>query len=75
MQRLKTLPFFVLLMGIGALAMLVPAIHALALRDFVSMRAFFYGAILFFALTVLIGLATAGTQPRSAARSQLLTLL
>lgn len=74
MVRLKSLPFFVMLMGVGAAAMLVPALHAWALRDFVSMRAFFYGAVLFTALTTLVALATAGTQPRSAARSQLLTL-
>lgn len=41
MLSLKSMPFFVLLMGIGASAMLVPAAHAWALRDFVSMRAFF----------------------------------
>ena len=75
MHRLKSLPFFVMLMGIGALAMLVPALHAWALRDFTSMRAFFYAAVLFFTLTVLIALATAGTHPKSAARSQLLTLV
>jgi trk system potassium uptake protein TrkH len=75
MLSLKSMPFFVLLMGIGASAMLVPAAHAWALRDFVSMRAFFYAAILFLALTALIALATAGAQPRSVARSQLLTLL
>ncbi|MFZ3582683.1 TrkH family potassium uptake protein [Loktanella sp. DJP18] len=74
MDRLKSLPFFVLLMGVGALAMLLPALHAWVLRDFVSMRAFFYGAVLFLSLTVLIALATTGRHPRSAARSQLLTL-
>ncbi len=74
MDRLKSLPFFVLLMGIGALAMLLPALHAWVLRDFTTMRAFFYGAVLFSLLTVLVALATSGTRPRSAARSQLLTL-
>ena len=74
MLRLTSLPFFVMLMGAGAAAMLVPALHAWVLRDFVSMRAFFYGAMLFSALTVLVALATTGRQPRSAARSQLLTL-
>ena len=74
MARLKSLPFFVMLMGIGAAAMLVPALHAWVLRDFVSMRAFFYAAILFLTLTALVALATAGSHPRSAARSQLLTL-
>ena len=73
-ERIKALPFFVILMGIGAVAMLVPAAHAAALDDFHVMRVFFYGAILFGILTLLIGLATAGYDPPSVARSQLVTL-
>ncbi|SEN62452.1 trk system potassium uptake protein TrkH [Loktanella fryxellensis] len=74
-RTLRTLPLFVLLMGVGAVAMLLPALHAWASRDFASMRAFSYAALLFALLTGLIALATTGRQPRSAARSQLLTLL
>ena len=72
--RITALPFFVLLMGLGALSMLVPAMHGLAMEDFVTMRVFFYGMILFGFLTLIIGLATAGYAPRSIARSQLITL-
>lgn len=72
---ISKLPFFIVLMGIGAVAMLVPAVHAAALDDHHSMRVFFYGAILFGILTLLLGLATAGTRPDHAARSQLLTLV
>ena len=40
-------PFIVLLMGIGAVAMLVPALHALLIDDHATSRAFLYSAILF----------------------------
>ncbi|PJI91920.1 trk system potassium uptake protein TrkH [Yoonia maricola] len=69
------LPFFVILMGLGAIAMLLPAGHAVVLEDFNTMRVFFYGFILFSVLTLTIGLATAGYAPRSVARSQLIGLL
>lgn len=72
--RLSRLPFFVVLMGLGALAMLVPSAHGLVLNDFNVMRVFFYGTILFGILTLLIGLATAGYSPPSIVRSQLVTL-
>jgi trk system potassium uptake protein TrkH len=69
------LPFFVILMGLGAIAMIVPAVHAVVMEDFNTMRVFFYGFILFSVLTLIIGLATAGYEPRSVARSQLVGLL
>ena len=75
MAALKSLPFFVLLMGAGAVAMLIPSLHAWALQDFAIMRTFFYAAVLFSMLTALVALATNGAKPHSAARSQLLTLL
>jgi len=72
---IQKLPLFVVLMGISALAMIVPSAHALALGDFTTMRVFFYGSILFSLLTLVVGLATAGYQPDSVARSQLIALL
>jgi len=75
MQWIVRLPFFVVLMGLGALAMLLPAAHAAVMEDFNTMRVFFYGFILFSVLTLLIGLATAGYSPASVARSQLVGLL
>jgi len=69
------LPFFVILMGLGALSMIVPAAHAAVMEDFDTMRVFFYGFILFSILTLMIGLATAGYAPRSVARSHLVGLL
>lgn len=74
-ERLSKLPLFVILMGIASIAMMVPAMHGAYMEDFTTMRVFFYGTILFGFLTLLIGLATAGYIPQSAARSQLLTLL
>ena len=72
---IKNLPFFVVLMGLGAVSMLVPAAHGAIVEDFVTMRIFFYGAILFSMLTLLIALATAGRHPSNLARSQLMTLV
>lgn len=69
------LPFFVILMGLGAIAMIVPAGHAAVMEDFSTMRIFFYGFVLFSTITLMIGLATAGYAPRSVARSQLIGLL
>ncbi|MDX8352002.1 TrkH family potassium uptake protein [Cognatiyoonia sp. IB215182] len=75
MNRIVRLPFFVVLMGIGAIAMIVPAGHAAVMEDFTTMRVFFYGFILFSILTVLIALATSGYSPANVARSQLVGLL
>ncbi|MEZ5779653.1 MAG: potassium transporter TrkG [Paracoccaceae bacterium] len=75
MRRLAHLPLFVLLMGIGALAMYVPALHAFVSRAYFVARIFFYSGTLILVLAALIGLATAsrGTGPK--ARDQLLTLV
>ena len=44
MARLTTLPFIVLLMGLGALMMLVPAVYGWVVRDLETARAFLYFA-------------------------------
>ena len=75
MAWIVRLPFFVVLMGLGAIAMIVPAAHAAAMDDFHTMRVFFYGFILFLILTLIVGLATAGYSPKGVARSQLVGLL
>ncbi len=75
MDWIVRLPFFVILMALGAIAMIVPAGHAAVMEDFNTMRVFFYGFILFSTITLMIGLATAGYEPRSVARSQLIGLL
>lgn len=75
MDRVLKLPFFVLLMGIGATAMIFPSIVALVLDEMPTSRAFFYASILFLILTSLIAIATSNYKPAHVARSQLLALL
>lgn len=75
MRRVLDLPFLVILMGIGALAMYVPAVHALMLRDHAEGRAFFYSGTLFLVLTLLLAVATVNYRPRNAGYSHLLALV
>ncbi|MBK5932999.1 trk system potassium uptake protein TrkH [Rhodovulum imhoffii] len=75
MHRLSSLPLLVILMGIGAAAMYLPAFLGLAMRDWEAWRAFFYGGTLFLFLTVLIAMATAGRRPQRRGRSHLLAML
>ncbi|SPH17796.1 Trk system potassium uptake protein TrkH [Defluviimonas aquaemixtae] len=75
MRRLTDLPFVVVLMGFGAVAMYVPAVHAFTQSDYEIARAFFYSGSLFFMLAILIGMATAANRPGPQARNQLLTLV
>ncbi len=75
MRRILDLPLLVILMGIGSLAMLVPAMHAYAVRDLHVARAFFYGGILFSILTLLLAIATQTIRPRRVARGQLISLV
>ncbi len=71
MRRLFDLPFLVVLLGLGAIAMLLPAAHAFVLRDLHVARSFLYSGVLLFTLTAMIGIATSNHHPRNAARSQL----
>ena len=75
MRRILDLPFLVILIGAGALAMLLPAAHALVLRDLHVARSFFYSSLLFLFLAALIGIATASWHPRNPARSHLTALV
>ncbi|WP_299191119.1 potassium transporter TrkG [uncultured Litoreibacter sp.] len=75
MGVLFKLPLFVVLMAIGSAAMLVPAVHALALDLHRTAQPFFYGAVLFGVLTALIGLATYDRPATNVARNQLMTLI
>lgn len=73
--QLARLPLAVHLVGIAALAMYVPAVHALAQRDFVVARAFFYIGTLTLVLCVLLGLALANRRFAVEPRGQLATIL
>lgn len=75
LARLLSLPFLVILMGIGAAAMYVPAIYALADDDLHVARVFFYGGTLFLILTAMVGFASAAGSSTNLARSHLLALL
>ena len=74
-RRILDLPFIVILMGIGSVAMYVPAGHAAAVRNYPVGRAFFYAGTLLLILTALIGIAAAANRPGSVARNHLLTLV
>ena len=74
-RRILELPLLVVLSGVGSLAMLLPAAHAAVFSDFAVARPFFYGAIMFFLLSVLVGIATSNRRSRFAARGQLAALL
>lgn len=74
-EALLRRPFFVLLMGIGSFAMLGPAIHGLILDNHRVARAFFYSGLLFFTLTVFVGLATANYTQTRKSRGYLVSLL
>ncbi|WP_233491840.1 potassium transporter TrkG [Nioella nitratireducens] len=69
------MPLFVLLVGICAVAMLIPAAVALAEEGFRTARSFFYSALLFGILTLVVGMATQGIKPYGTARSHLAGLV
>ena len=75
LARILALPFFVILMGIAALSMFFPAIHASVTSEHFVARAFFYSALLFLTLTVLIAIATANNKSSNAGRGHLLAML
>lgn len=75
LARIQALPFLVILMGIGAAAMYVPAIYAYLDDDLLVARVFLYGGTLFLLLTGIIGLASASGKSSNLARSHLLALV
>jgi trk system potassium uptake protein len=72
--RLLDLPFIVILMGVGAAAMFLPATHALVVADHRTARAFFYSGLLFLVLFSFIAVATSNRRVRRTGRSHLLAL-
>lgn len=71
MAGLLSLPLIVLLIGLAALAMFVPALHALVLGDDRVARGFGQSALLFLLLFALLATALRGRRPANPARSQL----
>lgn len=74
-NALKDMPLFVVLIGIAAVAMLVPAAHAWSVSNYLVARAFLYSSLLFLFLSVLLGLATAGNEEGPEGRGKLMTML
>ncbi|MFN3822764.1 MAG: potassium transporter TrkG [Pseudorhodobacter sp.] len=75
MRALAQLPLLVILTGITALAMYIPAAHAAVLRDYGVARPFLYGGTVFLLLTVMVAIATANRRSRPVAGQQLASLL
>lgn len=75
MDRIARLPLLVILMGIGVLAMLVPGVYGLLLKDHYVGRVFLYGALFFGFLTSFMALAMAGRPRGSHPSRHLLALL
>lgn len=75
-RAIRALPLPILLMGASALAMYLPATHALITHHHHTARSFFYSGTLFLFLTALVALANAANpRPRRAGRASLLTML
>ena len=74
-QSIAKLPLFVILIGISAGAMLLPSIVALGQDDMPTSRVFFYSAILFFILAMLLGFVTTNSARVQTGWTQLITLL
>ncbi len=74
LARLALLPLIVVLLGMTAVLMWLPAAHAAVMRDLGVARAFFYAGAILMVLTTMLALATVTYAPRNAARSHLATL-
>lgn len=72
---LKRLPFILILQGIGAAAMFLPAIHAYQLRYLHTARSFFYSGALFLVLFCLLAVALGTRGREGTVRGQLLGLV
>lgn len=72
---LLRLPLFLLIWGIAAIAMFIPASHAVVLDNHPASRSFFYAGLLGLIAVTLIGLAVGGKESRHSPISQLLSLL
>ncbi len=75
MSRILGLPLFVLVMGLGAASMLLPAVHAFVVKDHAVGRTFLYSGVLFMVVTTLIAVAVSGHVIRRQAKSHLVSML
>ena len=72
--HLRNYPLFVLIMMIGALSMIIPAVHAAKLGDLRVMQVFLSYALFILIIAVILGLALMNRMPRISARSHLITI-
>lgn len=75
MSVLIRLPLIVILAGIGALAMMIPAAYATSINLDAIAQNFFYSGLLFLVLAGMIAIATASNPSGQRARSMLLTII
>jgi trk system potassium uptake protein TrkH len=75
LRRIQDLPLLVILMGIAALTMYLPAVQAFATRQHMVARAFFYSGTILMILTVMIAIATVNRRTRNPARTNLTALV
>ncbi|MGL4310791.1 MAG: TrkH family potassium uptake protein, partial [Paracoccaceae bacterium] len=71
----RDLPLLVIFSGIAGVVMLVPAIHATAVDDEETARAFFYAAIVVLMMTGLVAIVTSNFRTMAVARSHLVALV
>lgn len=69
------LPLLLLIWGIFALSMWVPAIHAVVVNDHQTSQSFFYAGIAGLMIVTFIGLSVANRVPRYGMPGQLMTLV
>ncbi|MFT7595367.1 MAG: trk system potassium uptake protein TrkH [Paracoccaceae bacterium] len=69
------LPLFLLIWGLSALSMYLPAVHALINADMPTAQSFFFAGTLGLAAVILIALALGSRKPRHGTLGQLLSLL
>lgn len=74
MTWLRTLPLFVILLGIAVLSLYVPMALAIRQENWLVARTFFFYATFELIIVAMIALATSGYVPRNTARSQLLSV-
>jgi trk system potassium uptake protein TrkH len=75
MGALRQFPAFAVLVLVAAALMLLPALHAVRLGNWVVARTFLYHAVFFAFVAAIFGLATMNRQPRVPARYLLMTIL
>ena len=72
MERLARLPLIILLVGLGSLAMQVPALHAYSVRDLDVARAFFYSGLLGMLIFGMLAIAVSNFRIRRQGRGHLI---